>query len=189
MNTTQWLIIAGVAYLLFKNGGLSSLFGGSTGATGTTTGSPNPTQPSGPTAASLAACSAAGGVWDTVTNMCVPANVITGHSDPTTLAMRLIQVAHNNGYTDSNPVFNYDQWSYFAERLDPPLTPPDFGSVAPRDANGQTPQVTALQYAQNFVQLMANPGGGVSGLNGLRGLRAAPTSINYPLGGDSKWRM
>lgn len=172
--------LAIVAYLVLKSQGIDLLGGLLGGSTGTPVTPTNPTAPTGPTAAELASCAAAGGVWDSVSNMCIPANVITGHSDPTTLAARLVTVASAAGY-GSNPVLTFDQWSWFAmNKLTPPLTPPDFGSDAPRDANQQTPQCTALQYAQIFVRHSA--GGseastGVSGLSGLSGLSASGSGV------------
>lgn len=161
--------LAIVAYLVLKSQGIDLLGGLLGGSTGTGVTPSNPTAPAGPTASQLSACAAAGGVWDSVSGMCIPANVITGTSDPETLAARLIAVASAAGY-GSNPVLTVDQWNWFAtNRLTPPLSPPDFGTDAPRDASGQTPQMTALQYAALFVRHAAVPttGTGVSGLAGL----------------------
>lgn len=164
----KYIALAVIGYFLLKANGtdlLSGLFGGGASGAGAASGSGTP--PPGPSASQLAACSAAGGVWDGVSYMCIPANVITGHSDPTTLAARLITVA-SAADMGSNPVLTVDQWNWFAaNRLSPPLSPPDFGTDAPRDAAGQTPQMTALQYAGLFVKHVSGQASGVSGLAGL----------------------
>ena len=172
-----------VGYLLLRQyaSGQGSLLGGGGGDTTGASGG-GPVQPAGPTAAQLQQCAQAGGVWDYTAGHCVPANVVTSHTDPTSIAQRLLQAANAAGY-GSNPILTYDQWNWFAvNRLTPALTPPDFTSVAPRDSAGATPSVSALQYAQNFVAISA-------GMHGVRGFAGLGRVVQMRPAGPSKWTM
>jgi hypothetical protein len=194
MSTTQILVLIAIGYILLQNGALSGLLGGTTGTAGTGTETPTPTGPTAPlppTSTELAACAAAGGMWDAATGTCVPSNVVTPGSDPVALAQKLIVAAQaSQGISTTNPVFSYDQWNWIAvNAMHPPLSPPDFTTVAPRDANGNTPSVTALQYADNFVKLSANPAAGLSGLYGLNALAGTAPVIQLRPAGGNKWRM